>query len=40
MNSLATVLVSRREARNKAPVPEAFDVLFNRRGGATRETRG
>jgi hypothetical protein len=29
-----------REARNNALVLEAFDVLFNRRGGATRETKG
>ena len=27
-------------ARNKALGLEAFDVLFNRSGGATRETKG
>jgi hypothetical protein len=29
-----------RETRHKALVLEAFDELFNRRGGATRETEG
>jgi len=40
MISLATVRVSRREAKNEALVLEAFGVLFSRRGGAARETKG